>query len=250
MGTNTFELHQVVTNTEGVIDNVYHNQGIGGVIGILLIVGIIGFIKRFGGRIAEALPMKFFNIGSNDLETLKNHLLFSDIENNINVNIHNIEFGCELRREVFTDVLTFRLKAMREEILKILERPDYFDLGPESFKSVWDQYQQSVVLNWHTRCRKNGIFEFVIEKMDLVYKDKQPIIDTMLNDICMDQSKHSVFEKTDTIFDVLKAVHYSLIINTYEDALKLINGDFIGKKYKTAECPGTENCKYDMCHTL
>lgn len=230
------------------------DYGIGSVIAVILVVAIIDFVKRLATRAADKIPLKFRksneNYGSDleKLQKLKKHLLFDDIENNIKVNIYNLHYSCKLRRLLFIDLLTFRMQAEREEILKLIENDNYFNLTPKEFHNTWKQMESNITANWHNKCYNAGIFHFVIKKMDEAYKDKIIIINNLIDSVYRDNTKEfDIYKKTDTIFDILKAIQYSLMVNTLEDTIACINGDFCGQTYKGLTCPGEVHCEIDDC---
>lgn len=238
--------------TKSVIDS-FKSYGPSGLITILIVVALIDFARRLGTRAADKIPLgigKIFkkNLSKDKLEKLKNHLLFQDIENNIKVNIYNLHYSCKLRRLVFIDALTFRMEAEREEILKLIEGDNYFKMTPSEFHNAWKQMESNITASWHNKCYQAGIFHFVIKKMDDAYQDKIQIINNLIDSVYRDNTKEfDIYKKTDTIFDILKAIQYSLMVNTLEDTIAVINGDFSGKTYKNVTCPGKNHCESIQC---
>jgi hypothetical protein len=230
---------------------MYGVYGVKGVLLVIVFIAIIDFIRKLSRNTADKitsikLPKKQPPL--DELEVLKSHLLFTDIDNNINTNIGNIHFTCQVRKAVFSDMLKFRMEVLRDELLSILNSDDYLNLSDPEFKVVWKQLENNVVSKWTKRCLDAEIPDFIIGKMDRVYKDKVEIINSLIDSVCDDTvTNSSVYTKTDQIFDILRAVHYALIINTLEDTLKIINGDFAGVSYHKLTCPGPSICTIQDC---
>jgi hypothetical protein len=258
-GTNDTNVLKEIVSTDNPTGNafsyktMFENYGMEGVLTLIVLVALIDFVRRLATRAADKVPLGFSKLFKRDsnaekLKTLKNHLLFRDIENNLSVNIGNLHYTCEIRRRVFTDALKIRMECMRDSIINLIEEPWYFDQTPEEFANNWGQIENNIIACWHKRCEDEGIFPFVISKLDSVYTPNVNIINSLFDSVCRDSSAgFDIIKKTDNIFDILKAIHYSLIINTLEDTIAIINGDFSGKTYKNVECPGTELCTIEEC---
>ena len=202
---------------------------------LVSIIGLIAFSKTLGTRIAQEIELRWGDKGKS-LRKTKLHPLFNDIIYWRNVTIRNINYECELRKKLFTDMLDIKLKCMYDEIHQTISEKDYFSLDIESFRTIWTQFQPKVRLKWRSSCEQEGVFGDMIRRMDNIYEEKADVIQKLIISVCRDDSKKTIFEKTKTILDIHRAVYYSLLSHTLEDILKSINGELNKRVYKGVEC--------------
>ena len=220
------------------IDTEFINQLLGlssyQILMIVVLVGLLSFSKEIGQRIAKAkiyCPKRAVG-----LRKLKSHPFFQDLVTWREVTIKNMNYDCELRRKLFTDMLDIKLKCLYNEILETISKSDYFDSSLEDFRATWVSFQPRVRLCWRQSCEEEGIFGDILRRMDTIYEEKADVIQQLIKSVCRDTSKKTVFEKTMTILDIHRAVYYSLLENTLSDILKDINGELDKRTYKGYSC--------------
>ena len=220
------------------IDTEFINQLLGlssyQILMIVVLVGLLSFSKEIGQRIAKAkiyCPKRAVG-----LRKLKSHTFFQDLVTWREVTIKNMNYDCELRRKLFTDMLDIKLKCLYNEILETISKSDYFDSSLEDFRATWVSFQPRVRLCWRQSCEQEGIFGDILRRMDTIYEEKADVIQQLIKSVCRDTSKKTVFEKTMTILDIHRAVYYSLLENTLSDILKDINGELDKRTYKGYSC--------------
>ena len=115
--------HRLLVNTymNDFIDTEFINQLLGlssyQILMIVILVGLLSFSKEIGQRIAKAkiyCPKRAVG-----LRKLKSHPFFQDLVTWREVTIKNMNYDCELRRKLFTDMLDIKLKCLYNEIKTI-----------------------------------------------------------------------------------------------------------------------------------
>lgn len=223
---------------DNLLDTQFLNDLIGlssyEIIMIVVIVGLLSFSKEIGQRLANLkvyCPKKAMR-----LRKVKSHLFFRDLQTWRQITIKNLDYDCELKRKLFTDMLDIKLKCLYTEIVDTISKDGYFDYSLEEFRSVWVSFQPKVRLSWRESCEEEGVFGDILRRMDGIYEEKADVIQQLIKSVCRDTSKKTVFEKTITILDIHRAVYYSLLENTLQDILKDINGELVKRTYKGYLC--------------
>lgn len=217
---------------------------------VIILTLVFAFFRKFGENLADKFKACTNIIKQKTsqkyIRDLKNHPWFKHLKSNINVNVHNIDYICQLRRLVFVDMIIALMDSLNEESIKLIETDNYLKLNSDDFNVMWEQFERNVNQTWFEKCDSMCIPEFAFIKFNNTYQVKIKIINGLISSVCTLEKYHkSNYDKTMIIFDMLKSIHYTIMLNVLEDTFKHINGDFIDLTYKNITCLGVEKCH--MC---
>ena len=131
---------------------------------------LLSFSKEIGQRIAKAkiyCPKRAVR-----LRKLKSHPFFQDLVTWREVTIKNMNYDCELRRKLFTDMLDIKLKCLYNEILETISKSDYFDSSLEDFRATWVSFQPRVRLSGDNPVKRKVYLVIYLEEWTIYMKKK------------------------------------------------------------------------------
>lgn len=167
---------------------------------------------------------------------IKNNNLIIYIDDILNLQVNQIDFGDKRKNKLYVDFITIPLNLFKKYIIKISEKEDINEITPEEFK----KYIMDIIYEYSNEVSLKMKNEFGNDIFDIL--NKKEVYNTFSN-FTIDNIKHilSNREKEDNNIVILLSIFAILIFylkhmfETTTNRYKSINGvldDIINKRYK------------------
>lgn len=219
------------------------------VIAIVIIVVVLSirkikmYLNKFGQMQSVKRTQKFFNPCKN----LKDHVIFQEIEDCLNFKIDLITFPCPLRKAIFTNLLKFRYKQLKEIFTEISNMPvDVInELPPRELLQKLVSISKHGTFKWVEEAKKSGIMESFLEKYINECHATTVYYYNALEQCIMDERFPVNYTRIINFFDCIWSV-YCLFILDMKFVFNTLNGDLEHQTYVGVTCPGFDKC--NKCH--
>jgi hypothetical protein len=197
------------------------------------------FSKRFRERTLNKLKAKF----EVNRKKLTNHLLFDKFEYLIHVRIPKMKINCPLRKKIFTEILTFKMKAFENHFKALIADPELLKYDNQKLCQEIITCMGEAELDWQRKSIENDIPEEVILKLYEEISQIKDFSEKYIRNICYYKTCNSSnWEKMDIIMNHLWNME-EYIIGELEKILDELNGTISNIKTEQFECSKCFPCK-------
>lgn len=178
-----------------------------------------------------------------DKASLLNHALFKKYHFFITQRLKHLHCLCILRKKIFADLLTIRLKTFDEKIREFLETEDLGKMSPSDFQFKTSELLYTIYSTWEESAAKQEIPAVVI---DTFRQNMEPIRQTMDSFINTAPSSYYTYESSyarlNALFDMMCGFE-ELVLMELEQTLDNMNGEISGCTYRGFSCQHCEVCQ-------
>ena len=213
------------------------------------LVTVFGYIKKYKEvhstikSIYNYIISKVTGKKSTNID-LNNHPIFSEIDNYIRYKIPNVNYVCQIRKELFALILTKKFEMLRNHLREIIQISQE-ELNKKTKEEIQEMFEQSLLKHqslWKEQCLNNGVFPFILDQYASEIKTTEDIYNKLITRTIMsDVIYHSNSEKIFSILTSLSIV-YILLLLDMEDVFSRINGGLLNKTFNGVTCRGYEVC--------
>jgi|694.fasta_scaffold74210_7 hypothetical protein len=166
---------------------------------------------------------------------MRNHPFFSTIDYLIDVKIPGIHFKSGFKKTVFTDILTFKLRASQEVFRTFVANESNLSVDSIEFrnhvtKAIKDSYNR-----FTTDCERAAVPPIVIESFNSWVNPLTRFLFSTVENVCDSKMYELNVDKLNAILSINLAVFDEMISNI-ELYLDEINGDFNELVYRGIKC--------------
>lgn len=210
---------------------------------ILVIRKIKIYMSKLGQMQMARRTQKFMAPCKN----LKDHVIFQEIEDCLNFKIDSITFACPLRKQIFTNILKFRYKRLKEAFTEIAELPveEINALTPLELHNKLVSITKHGTFKWIDDAKKSGIMEGFLNKYINECQTTSTYYHNALDQCIMDSRFPTNYDRIINFFDCIWSV-YCLFILDMKFVFNTLNGDLEHQTYNGVTCPGFDKC--NKCH--
>ena len=197
------------------------------------------FSKRFRERTLKKLKSRF----EVNRKKLTNHLLFDKFEYLIHVRIQKMKINCPLRKKIFTEILTYKMKAFENHFKNLISDPELLKYDNQKLCQEIITAMGSAELEWQDKALESEIPGEVITKLYEEISQIKEFSEKYIKNICYYKTCNSSnWEKMDIIMNHLWNME-EYIIGELEKVLDELNGTVSNIKTEQFECQSCYPCK-------
>ena len=197
------------------------------------------FSKRFRERTINKLKAKF----EVNRKKLTNHLLFDKFEYLVHVRIPQMKINCPLRKKIFTEILTYKMKAFENHFKSLIADPEILKYDNQKLCQEIILAIGEAELEWKNKSIEDDIPEEVISKLYDEISQIKEFSEKYVRNICYYKTCNSSnWEKLDIIMNHLWNME-EYIIGELEKILDELNGTISNIKTEKFECFRCHPCR-------
>ena len=193
---------------------------------------IICGLSRFASGL---LRTKFPELYGKKKLKLSKHVVFSKLDTLLNYRISNIHIICPLRSKIFTDLLTYRVTAVRDVLMDFV-KADVDAMAQADFRQAVADRLQAIEYAWTAKSLKEGIPAVALDRFKEYNSKWANTLDEIILDQCLVTTAYQHnSDRLDSILDMIGSFEVHCFSDV-EKALASINGELSGAVYKGAQC--------------
>lgn len=171
---------------------------------------------------------------------MKNHPFFSTMDYLIDVKIPSILFKSQFKRVVFTDILTYLVRASQVVFKDFVANDSNFDTGHLEFRNNITKAMNQCHQRFVSDCEGSMIPREVMDSFHVWASPLTRFLFSATDNICQSKMYETNVDKTNTLLSINLAI-YDEMISNIELYLEELNGDFVGLVYKGIKCEEEEH---------
>lgn len=172
---------------------------------------------------------------------LKKHPVFNTLNDLIKYKIDAMQFKCQLRKELFKDILKIKYQVMHDNLMELTD--DDWDISGPDARSKWDSFFSKTQHDWVTACYAKGVPKIAISKYILMSEKTTDLIENTVEEICL-TPPFSNKDNASAVFSLIPTMEISALLELNKTFQEL-NGELSGQEYKGISCKTCDNVKCD-----